>query len=160
MCLRKTQGLFTEWSLCSLFPEHGMGLYCRCLYNIWCGKYIASGILWFKRKVERELWIVCKSRALSCHIKPTLLSHFQALNRLLFSFLTFFSPAIHSTSSSRLPILWTMAQPGFSWESKMLSFMTSHWQTLYSHCYRRKMASVFWACLYSFEVMYLWFKQS
>lgn len=77
MYLQKTPSLFTEWNLCSLIPEHGMGLHCRCLYDIGCGKYTALGMLWYKREVE--LWIVCKHRHLSCHIKPTFLSHSQAL---------------------------------------------------------------------------------
>lgn len=77
MYLQKTWSLSTEWNFCSLTPKHGVGLHCRCLYDIWCGKYETLGMLWFKRQVE--LWIVCKSGHLSCHIKPTHLSCSQAL---------------------------------------------------------------------------------
>lgn len=72
-----------------------MGWHGSHLCDLWLGKYGAVGILWFKRKVERELRIVCETGHLSCHVKPTLLSHSQTLKDLLSAFWVFFS-ATHS----------------------------------------------------------------
>ena len=101
MYLQKTQSLFTEWNFCSLIPEHGVGLHCRCLYDIWCGEYVALGILWFKREVEWDLGI--KSGHLSCHIKLTLLSRSQPLKDPLSAVLNCFS-ATQSNFLVSLPI--------------------------------------------------------
>lgn len=82
----------TEWNFCSLIPEHGMGLHCRCLCDIRCGKYVALGMLRLKEKSNCGLsgeWTLL----LPYQNHPSFPS--SSSNRPLFRFFRFFS-ATHS----------------------------------------------------------------